>query len=743
MADRGNKMDEEAFKNSMAADLESEDTTVRINARRLRIQRFKESVRRQEQLAQLGLGSAPVEVPLVERQLAESGQKLEKLEDDGLEMVTNVPVAFQGREADHRANTELSLKQRQERLKEDDELSEQRFNDISELWDSAIARAPSRLHAHLCSQRALCDQLLAQKDQVVRSLEAELRCMDDEYNLEVTTHGQDTTVLIQRMKDQLVILRNAYSRELEDIYGAMKQDLDETRGHHQEGWQEKLDEIVALEEKRLASYIQMTEDHDQEMHAVYCEDADEYRQMRSTLEKDVELLQQQLEQLKAACLLNTEKLDYNYQVLRRRDEESTITKSQQKRKLNKLQDVYNGLRQKLAEQERSQRVELQQLTTDIRRLTDMLVDVGERNQHFIAVHSRQLHQIFQMTHENCRRQLDKVIRADKVIHEQQLGLPFTPPALDHLAPPEMKADSAMEVVREALAGPGSDSDRPSSSGGGDGPPLSAVLAPGPPLLRRLLLLLGDESGFLVERRLHRLLAGIDAEDATLLRLDAVLAALGVRTQIDLDQLCKYFVRYATPVASREELPAVPGSPPPVPAHAYSSPALAVASRSGSAAPSVRSAPSRESGAVGSLSDLLGDDRPPSSGDSTPPADRLLVSPDGVLHALADFLQGQRQRAGAASGSVAAAAENSASAAGRWARLPPPPTDADFWQRFLHVQPESQRRLWRALAGGLQRYNTVLQERQQLRLQVMELGQQNAELRTLLHSHLSRAQGGSG
>ena len=37
-------------------------------------------------------------------------------------------------------------------------------------------------------------------------------------------------------------------------------------------------------------------------------------QVRSTLEKDVELLQQQLEQLKAACLLNTEKLDYNYQV---------------------------------------------------------------------------------------------------------------------------------------------------------------------------------------------------------------------------------------------------------------------------------------------------------------------------------------------------------------------------------------------------------------------------------------------
>ena len=52
MTDRGSKMDEETLKSSMAADLESEVSAVRINARRMRIQRFKENVRRQEQLAQ-------------------------------------------------------------------------------------------------------------------------------------------------------------------------------------------------------------------------------------------------------------------------------------------------------------------------------------------------------------------------------------------------------------------------------------------------------------------------------------------------------------------------------------------------------------------------------------------------------------------------------------------------------------------------------------------------------------------
>ncbi|XP_037079173.1 dynein regulatory complex protein 1-like [Pollicipes pollicipes] len=547
MAHRGRKMEEEALKSSIAADLESNVAAVRINARRMRIQRFKENVRRQEQLAQLGLESAPVEVAMVTKQLAESRQKLEKVEDDGLEMVTNVHVAFLSREAGYRKNAELSQQQRQQRLREDAELAQERFDRISELWDSAIARAPGSLHVHLTSQRALCDELMAQKEAVVKSLEAELRCMDDEYNVEVATHGQDTTVLIQRMKDQLVILRNAYVRELMQIYDAMREDLDETRERHQHDWQEKLDEIVAMEEKRLAGYIQMTDEHDQEMDSVHREDADEYRQVRSTLEKDVELLQQQLEQLKAACLLNTEKLDYNYQVLRRRDEESTITKSQQKRKLNKLQDIFNGLKQRLAEQERSQKAELQQLTSDIRRLTDMLVDLGERNQHFVSVHNRQLHQIFEMTYESCRRQLDKVVRADKVIHEQQLGLPFTSPDLEFLAPPEIKTDSAMEVVRETLSG---EAEVPAA---GSGPALSAVTGPAPPLLRRLLLLLSDEAGFLVEDKLHRLLAEVGGEEAVLLRLDAVMTALGVRSPADLEQLCQYFVRYASPAPSEEEL----------------------------------------------------------------------------------------------------------------------------------------------------------------------------------------------
>lgn len=48
-----------------------------------------------------------------------------------------------------------------------------------------------------------------------------------------------------------------------------------------------------------------------------------------------QILEQQLQQMKATYQLNQEKLEYNFQVLKKRDEENTITKSQQKRKITR------------------------------------------------------------------------------------------------------------------------------------------------------------------------------------------------------------------------------------------------------------------------------------------------------------------------------------------------------------------------------------------------------------------------
>ena len=71
------------------------------------------------------------------------------------------------------------------------------------------------------------------------------------------------------------------------------------------------------------------------MYVLHRDHQERYRETKITLEYDVQALEQELENIKALCLLNSEKLDYNFQVLKKREEENVYIKHHQKRRLNK------------------------------------------------------------------------------------------------------------------------------------------------------------------------------------------------------------------------------------------------------------------------------------------------------------------------------------------------------------------------------------------------------------------------
>merc|ERR550519_2839838 len=104
------------------------------------------------------------------------------------------------------------------------------------------------------------------------------------------------------------------------------------------------------------------EDFENQLQQLRVQDAEEYNMVKIKLEKDVQTLEQNLQQMKATYQLNQEKLEYNFQVLKKRDEENTISKSQQKRKITRLQDLLNNLRLRIARQEKGYRDENTQLT---------------------------------------------------------------------------------------------------------------------------------------------------------------------------------------------------------------------------------------------------------------------------------------------------------------------------------------------------------------------------------------------
>merc|ERR1719507_2221880 len=71
--------------------------------------------------------------------------------------------------------------------------------------------------------------------------------------------------------------------------------------------------------------------------------ADDYNKCKIALEKGIQELEQHLEKMMSTYLLNKEKLEYNLQVLTKRNNEHFAIQSSYKNRLNRLRETLNNL----------------------------------------------------------------------------------------------------------------------------------------------------------------------------------------------------------------------------------------------------------------------------------------------------------------------------------------------------------------------------------------------------------------
>ena len=203
------------------------------------------------------------------------------------------------------------------------------------------------------------------------------------------------------------------------------------------------------------------------------QDAEAYNILKIKMETEIQTLEQQLEEMRATYQLNQEKLDYNYRVLVERDSENTNTIKQQKKKLTRMADVLSALKAKYAREERRYKQENQDLTEEYKRITEQFKDLQNKFQHFEVADTNRYRDVWQMNEEGITELMRKVrfrqfmgtrvrtlarphaprpslpqpeapecpsapqplralprqvLQADKIVHEQQLGLNWFPPS---------------------------------------------------------------------------------------------------------------------------------------------------------------------------------------------------------------------------------------------------------------------------------------------------------------------------
>ena len=95
--------------------------------------------------------------------------------------------------------------------------------------------------------------------------------------------------------------------------------------------------------------------------------------------------------------------------MKKRDDENTITNSQQKRRLTRLQDTLNNLRAKLTKQEKMYIEEAQSLKEDYRRLLQQYADFQKKKDHFEEADGRKFLQVWKMNQEEVGELVNRFV----------------------------------------------------------------------------------------------------------------------------------------------------------------------------------------------------------------------------------------------------------------------------------------------------------------------------------------------
>eukprot|EP00052_Salpingoeca_macrocollata_P023217 m.203750 g.203750 ORF g.203750 m.203750 type:complete len:662 (-) comp21985_c0_seq10:109-2094(-) len=462
-----------------------------------------------------------------------SQQYLEGLRETGTEKVSLVRATADLAECKRRDAEDTARRERLAKLQQERAQSLTSVSTIASQWSrvQSVSQA-AELKELLDKQQAACEQVVAVKDSLISELQLQLKTKDDEYVRDLRTQATDIDTLLEFMNEQTVTMTEQYKLQLEELEHAFMDERKEFIAAARKEWNDRMQQRRELEEQLANQAVSRTQEHNEALDLMQANAAEEYAILKIKLEVEIQQLEQQLQQMRATYQLNSEKLEYNFQVLKKRDEENAVTLTQQKRRIARLQDVLSQLKKKLSKQESSLSEENQSLSEDFRRVNAQFNDLQKKFRHFQSLDQKRYEDMWEMNKETVVELATDVLEADRAIHEQQLGLKWVPPAADIFDDKFDYGGSQTKSATGAVEDLMSTQQHALVRGGS----ITAAT------VKKALNLLCDEAGFLVDGKLSALLEPLEKKAQSMMKLDSIFKALGVENEEDVFRLASYFVQ---------------------------------------------------------------------------------------------------------------------------------------------------------------------------------------------------------
>lgn len=502
----------------------------RINARRRRAEAKLRLEKEEAEGKKTKKEEVQEEVSLGRQQVGTSTAVLERLRTETWDELTDIRVRFDDQENQRRIVEENNRLDRYEALQIEAVTSGRKNAAIEMKWaDLLNMDIPQELNDQLQFQVNACNQIIESKDRRIRDFQTELKNKDEEYIKMLKQQSADITNLIGKMRDQYHTLRRHYEQQLEEIEEAFSQERTDLLGRNKA-------EIEALFEKRrhmeemefLERRQERQKGFEHQIEELRTTNADDYNKTKISLEKGIQELEQHLEKMMSTYLLNREKLDYNLQVLQERNKEHTAIQSSYKNRLNRLRESLNNLMSRYHALDQKYKHSNMELTEEYKRLTRQFKDLQEKFHHFEQADEKKFFEVWAMNEGEVRALINKVLEADKLIHEQQLGHEWLPPKEEQLLQ-ELDTFSESGTTTGKSTAMASEEMGQSVSG-----KYSASK------VKKVLDLVKEETQFLLDLKVREQMMTLPPEQRDVLQIDAILRYIGVESQEDVDLLVSIF-----------------------------------------------------------------------------------------------------------------------------------------------------------------------------------------------------------
>ena len=435
----------------IARKLESGDRDDRVAARRARIAARLKAKREAEDPSLIEPEPEP-EPTAEETQVRDSKRRLARLKALGFEDVTDIKAVAVARETHRRGVRDDRRVERRNRIEQERAETMQRDGEVAGGWEKLRGiKVAHDLNAAIQAQKALCDQIVASKNALIAEMTEELDKEDEEFERNIRRQEEEVDETLKRMNSQYNELSAAYMSEFDEIERVF---LEERSA----ALKANMEELDALFQRRDAAELKYMEDvaatadaYRKELEKHEADDAEEYTMLKIRLETDIANLQRHLADMKSTYLLNAEKLEYNYRVLVERDHENAGTLQIQRRKIAKLRETLMKVKDKFHAMDKKFSDENVRLTDDHRRVTEQFKELEIKFRNFQASDRKKFQEVWAMKEEEIARKVKRALDADRILHEQHLGMVWHPPSEDVFKHPEQLALDETRRKRAAAA----------------------------------------------------------------------------------------------------------------------------------------------------------------------------------------------------------------------------------------------------------------------------------------------------